>query len=693
MNPLLSRGNGTSNKVTNPTNNLNTATPQVRKTFNRFNNSYNHYTTCNYAEYTPFFVQEMNPADYKGFSSKTQVRTETLDTPLYSGVKMNKDYFFVPYDAILPFNWEKIFKNPSQGDDVPSDANCCVFDFTTKLKSFLGNFVKLLNRFSQSLGEQSEIPAQVYFTFPLVDAFLSASGMCARMGTPFSHLFLFKYQDKLLTWDRLTDILFPLLFPDGAKFGFRYAQSSEEIDYYIVVDNSVSGQVPFITSTSEAYPTIMMSGKDVLALFRYYPSCMQGYNDWIEFFHNPGLNAQSFNAFTTCSLVSFVSANLTDDDKKFNYSRMLAYSLCCAQFFSNGSVDSVYNAQLYRDLMSHFVRNAVPESSASGIYTFLYNGVKTPYDWLSAHFFAPIFANAINPDKPVNTNCIFYLRNIFDLHNCLKYGDYFSGAHTRPLAVGDVTAPVVGNQVSAIDMTKAITYQRFLNVVVKLKNEMKDYLQTIFGTIPAPDYHEAKIISHSEGAVDGFEVANTTSEDQGNLTTLLHNVQEKYEFQLEIDQAGVALGVVSFVASRAYSMVSDRQVHIADRYDMFNPMLQTIGDQPILSIEKNGYGSRPFAYQSRYMEYKQRVNVSSGAFNDKLRSYCIISDSLFEPSNALEVIAQNLTPAYIRLLPREFDRFIKKAGSWSYGNSYHFICEFENQSDDVREADYSPSIL
>ncbi|AXF52266.1 MAG: major capsid protein [Microviridae sp.] len=693
MNPLLIRGNGSSNKATNPTNNLNTATPQVRKTFNRFNNSYNHYTTCNYAEYTPFFVQEMNPADYKGFSSKTQVRTETLDSPLYSGVKMNKDYFFVPYDAILPFNWEKIFKNPSQGDDVPSDANCCVFDFTTKLKSFLQKFVSLLNSFAQSLTEQSDIPAQVYFTFPLVDAFLSASGICARMGTPFSHLFLFNFAGKLLTWDRLSETLFPLLFPAGAKFGFRYSQSESDIDYYIVVDNSVSGQVPFITSTSDAIPIVKMSGKDVLALFRYYPACMQGYNDWKEYFWNPGLNAQAFSPFINCTLVSFVSANLTDDDKKFNYSRMLAYSLCCAQFFSNGSVDSVYNAQLYRDLMSHFVRNAVSESAVAGNYTFLYNGVKTPYDWLSSHFFVTIFESAIDPSKSINTDCIFYLRNIFDLHNCLKYGDYFSGAHTRPLAVGDVTAPVVGNQVSAIDMTKAITYQRFLNVVVKLKNEMKDYLSTIFGTLPAPDYHEAKLISHSEGAVDGFEVANTSSEDQGNLTTLLHNVQEKYEFQLEIDQAGVAIGVVSFVASRAYCMVSDRQVHIADRYDMFNPMLQTIGDQSILSIEKNGYGSRPFAYQSRYMEYKQRVNVSSGAFNDKLRSYCIISDSLFEPSNALEVIAQNLTPAYIRLLPREFDRFVKKAGSWSYGNSYHFICEFENQSDDVREADYSPSIL
>lgn len=222
---------------------------------------------------------------------------------------------------------------------------------------------------------------------------------------------------------------------------------------------------------------------------------------------------------------------------------------------------------------------------------------------------------------------------------------------------------------------------------------MKDYLSTIFGTLPAPDYHESKLVSHSEGSVDGFEVANTTSSDQGNLTSLLHNVKEQFEYDLEIDQPGVALGVVSFVASRAYSLTSDRQIHIRDRYDMFNPMLQNIGDQPVLSIEKSGFFGDPFAYHSRFMEYKQRFNVASGAFVDKLRSYCIISDNLFETSNALEVLARHLTPAYIRLTPREFDRFFVRNGSWSYGNNYHFICEFDNQSDDVREADYSPSIL
>ena len=106
----------------------------------------------------------------------------------------------------------------------------------------------------------------------------------------------------------------------------------------------------------------------------------------------------------------------------------------------------------------------------------------------------------------------------------------------------------------------------------------------------------------------------------------------------------------------------------------------------VTSDVNNDYSGGDNAFPSDF-------GLASGAFVDKLRSYCIISDNLFETSNALEILAPNLTPAYIRLTPREFDRFFVRNGSWSYGNNYHFICEFDNQSDDVREADYSPSIL
>lgn len=681
MNPLYQSASGP-NGVTAPNNPLNDATPPVRHTFNRFNNGYSHYTTANYGEYTPFFNQVCNPADSKKFKSVSQIRTLSLHSPLYSAMKMNKDYFFVPYDAILPNSWQKIYRNPSQGDDVPSDSNTVIpdiriiFEFATRFVAKVSSFFtsnELTDSAITSIGKY------IYLAFPLMDAFFSSSGLLSRLGYNNNHSSVFKIDNTFFpTWDRCSEVLYPMLFPDGVTMPFTFASGG--VGYKFTIGNDSN----FIVN--EHYPDKMsISGRDALSFMRYYPDAIMS-------------NEVEFLAFlkgvrgTHTQPVAFDTTNFISDDALepknlvFNYDQCVAYNLVCAQFYTNGNVDSVYNAELYRDALGSFVK------LFNGTFdTYSFNGINVLYDVASGHYMN-LALRAVVYDESSFVPAFGYLRNIFCIQNALKYGDYFTGSHTRPLAVGDVTAPVVGDSVSAVDITKAIAYQRFLNVVVKLKNSFADYLRNIFGTLPAPDYHEAKFVSHSEGSIDGFEVANTTGDDQGNLVTLLHSVKENFEFELQIDMPGISLGIVSFVASRAYCQTRDRMFMREDRYDMFNPMLQTIGDQPIYGMEKSPLYTTPYGYVQRYMEYKQRYNVASGAFDDVLRTYCIICDSPHASSNALELLSPNVNPVSIRLTPRELDRFFTSV-AWSYGNSFHFICEFDNQLDDVREADYSPSIL
>ena len=703
MNPLFNSGNSSANQATAPSNVANQSTPVVRRSFNRFNNSYSHYTSALYGEYVPFYVQEVNPTDSKKFKSKIQVRTDTLISPLYSRVKMNKDYFFVPYDALLPFNWDKIYKNPSQGDDVPDDASFTVDDFYSSfLPSLLDSFKFAIRGFNElsSFGK-----AFFVFTLPFLDDLFSSSGSFSRLRCPLSHLVSFFFlpqgvpstgKEGHFSWDRFTELLYPALFKDGLSFQL-YLSSSDTTPIYVKIDSSSTDDfMPISISGNQRHASV--TPKTFISLLRYYPQCFVSESS-MRTFDSISLDLSPYVLAQFDTKLMFAPSS--GQDLSLNYSRFAAYSMCCAQFYSNGQVDSVFSAQLYRDMLSSYVNDCYISVESSPVTTFLYNGVKTPYDWLSAHYFqncasqlfsglGSSFSNYSEFSAPLAA--LMYFRSIFDLHNCIKYGDYFTGAHTRPLAVGDVTAPVVGSSVSAIDMTKALLYQKFLNVVVKLKNNISDYLKTIFGTLPAPDYHEAKFVSHSEGPVSGFDVANT-AENQGNLCSLLHDVNENFEFDLQCNQAGVCLGVLSFVSSRAYCMTSDRQCHYVDRYDMYNPMLQGLGDQSILSVEKSGLHAVPFAYQSRYGELKQRTNYASGAFVDKLRTYCIISDSPFIDSNCLEVLSPNLSPAYIRLLPTEFSRFVKQSGSWSYGNDYHFIVEVNNDVDDVLEMEYSPNVL
>ena len=164
MNPLYQAASGP-NGATAPNNSLNDAAPAVRHTFNRFNNGYSHYTTANYGEYTPFFNQVCNPADSKKFKSVSQIRTLSLHSPLYSAMKMNKDYFFVPYDAILPNSWQKIYRNPSQGDDVPTDANTVIpnvrvlFQFAQTFVNKVKNFFNVSDFFNSGNASIFDVPS------------------------------------------------------------------------------------------------------------------------------------------------------------------------------------------------------------------------------------------------------------------------------------------------------------------------------------------------------------------------------------------------------------------------------------------------------------------------------------------------------------------------------------------------------
>ena len=91
----------------------------------KFDLSYHNFLTTSYGEITPFFRMEGVPGDKITLRNSHKVRSYTLKSPLMSDVFMQKDYFAVPMEAILPINWNKVFTNPVVGDDVDaSQVNC-----------------------------------------------------------------------------------------------------------------------------------------------------------------------------------------------------------------------------------------------------------------------------------------------------------------------------------------------------------------------------------------------------------------------------------------------------------------------------------------------------------------------------------------------------------------------------------------
>lgn len=665
MNPLY-QTNDSPNSATQPTKAVNRQGVSVPRSHNTFDMSYFMYKTQHYGILEPFFVMEGVAGDKIPLQSSHDVRTFPMSSPFLSKLKLNKDYFMVPMQAILPNSWEYIFKNPSQGDDVPEDAYCRL--------SLEALFVQIYTFQQKCIDSFSDVQ-NGKFAFRnylgatlLLDIMFSSGSLLYSLGYNTSRVAKIQNDEgNVYSFDQYLDIC----------YGYLDIRS-----FSITLDGKVFNYVSDPTKQDQTH-TYVTKHQAIDLLRQYFPYVT---DSLIAL--NPGVFASKF---------SFLQESFLSD---VDLSRVFAYQLACYQYYVNPQVDFIYNSQLWRDnlftLLSSLISTAAPGESLSP-QTFSMNGISVVYDFVSKHYLNLLFEVFGLLSATSNTfNSVFsFLSFIFGYNSALKFGDYFTDSRTRPYAPGDMNAPVVGNNVSAIDITKSISMQRFLNSVVRLGNNFGDYLRGIFGSTPSPDYHFPKFISHQEFDISGFEVANT-SESQGNLVTNLKSQDDKFAFEVEVDMPCILIGISYFVMPSVYSQTIDRHYFHLDRFDLFNPMLQFIGDQPIDSKELTTYFSGPsdgsFGYQSRFAEYKQRYSIASGGFSDTLPAWAYVVDKVIGAErNILPFI--NQSPYFIRCLSSDFDRFLSGLTGNSLAHDFHFIVVYNNKCVCNRPMEVNPNIL
>lgn len=645
-NPLY-RTNDSPNNSTQPSKAVNRQGVNVRRTHNTFDMSYFHFKTQKFGQYEPFFVMEGVPGDVIPFSNSHNVRALPMSSPFLSSLKLNKDYFLVPNQAIQPNTWEYIFRNPTQGDDVPEDAHN-VFPLFSNGSSVIGSF---LDSFSMSF-HSGNFDKALWCLLSL-ELFLSSGSLLYQLGCK---------------------INVDLIAPDGSVLSF-----DQFFDRFI---NSIS-YISIELDDGRVFNSDDIGKYAVLSLLRFYGSRV-----FIDEISVDGFEDISFNSnFNTV--------------RSINLDRVMAYQLACSQYYVNPNVDFIYNAQLYRDnLYSLWVKAFSDEDGVTGttqIFTFPYNGMIVPYDYCSRAYYQRAFdyiVEGYSDFSVIELPLIFdYLNAIFGLRESLRFGDYFTDSRTQPLAVGDNNVPVVDGSINVIDTSRSIIYQRFRNAVVKLGNNFGDYLRGIFGTEPSPDYHIPKFIIHQDFDVKGFEVSNTTSDSQGNIVTNLNTQDDTYVFEVSVDMPCVILGISSFSIPRAYMQTKDRQFFHENRFDMFNPMLQYVGDQPVYNIERTQKTNEDiFGYQSRYNEYKQRYSVVSGGFTSILPAWTFVADSLYDPVVSFD-IADNQSADFIRAHDYEFNRFLSRIPGYSLGTGFHFIIVYNNKCVANRPMEVNPNTL
>lgn len=636
MNPLY-QSNDSPNGATQPTKAVNREAVRTPNTHNTFDMSYFHYKTQKFGQYEPFFVMEGVPGDTIPFSNSHNVRALPMSSPFLTSLTLNKDYFMIPNQAIQPNTWELIFKNPSQGDDVPEDAQNIFPLFVGANQFVLSTYIDYLKNGSD--------PAKRLYSLMILELFFSSGSLLYNLGYKMNPIF------------RLDDV---------------------DYSFDSFFDHIMNNSTLVVHVDDVYYSSDELGMYQVLSIIRFFGSraVVSSFAPEVD-----------FEYFSVRGLPAY-NEDLTDF---IRMDRLVAYQLACSQFYVNPNVDFIYNAKLYRDNLNNLYNQVIDFP----IQTFDYNGSTILYDFCSQVYYHHIMSKVSDDIEAYDLSYLYdYLSALFGYRESLRFGDYFTDSRTRPLAIGDNVVPVVADGVDVIDMSKSIIFQRFRNAVVKLGNNFGDYLRGIFHTNPSPDYHFPKFIVHQDFVISGNEVSNTTSEDQGNIVTNLNTQDDTYVFQVEVDMPCIIMGISSFSVPRVYMQTKERFFMHRDRFDMFNNMLQYIGDQPVYNIERTDLrpNNEVFGYQSRYNEYKQRYSVVSGGFANILPAWTFVADAMFNPALPDDLVNVQ-SPEFIRAHDYEFNRFMSRVPGVSLGTGFHFIMVYNNKCASNRPMEVNPNTL
>lgn len=669
---------------------VNEATPKNLVSSSFFPQPYHHFTTMRFGEYQPHVVFEGVAKDHLIFRSRHDVRSYTLKAPLMGDIKIKKDYFVIPMECILPKNWDKVYTNPIVGDDVNAfRVGCTVQNFPDLLKKIINSF-KTYITYNPSEEEEpepltDEVTLERQFMYMLTsERFCSAGSLLHNLGYKLSGVVLFGTSDSDRTeFDTAFDKWIAALITNVKSFQIYFGGESNLST--VVLDGSYGSKIFDDPRTYTLHDALCKMRDESFSI------------DSITY--NTGITD-----LPTCPTnLDFASCTGTGKGYPLNLGSLYAYQMVCSHFYSNDHVDYIYSAELYRQNLQGLIDDFGEYFFTDNIsyQTFNYNGVSCQFDITSAEIFTTIvhFINGYFDEQSVGSLKVAYdiLRLIFGLNRSLRYMDYFTGARTWPLAVGDVGAAVADSKVSAIDMTRSIQMQRFLNAVNRGHRKYEEYIKNLFpGAHPREDMHNPHWIGHTDDIIYGSEVDNTGADQltQANsVTSTLRGNADRFAFEIDLDRPCFILGITYFDIERAYWKSIDRMFFHSDRFSMFNPMMQFIGDQPIIraEIDSRNAGNANFAYTLRYMEYKQRFNTASGGFATKaLPSWAFLADSDTRNGDTNNLV---ISPDYIRSRPAELDKFYVSLAGYSLANYFHFLIDNSLDVKANRDMVYAPSIL
>lgn len=661
MNPVNSMADNGQRVGVSPANPINDPSFSSRQGSNTFDLSFQNLLTCRYGEITPFFYMSGLGRDRLELRSSHELRTYTLGAPLMSGLRMRKSTFSVSKKAMMPNSFNYLFVNPVKGRDVPDDAYCFL-DMVTLIKKIAGVAYESYMAYVAGLGTADTFASTAYENlvkcYVLLQNIVSSGSVLDNLGISLSALF-----------KRMSNFDIDIVADEQLNFmASKMGTKTFGISYSLYDPATGENQDSGFTASGTSKSTIF----ELFQLIAQHPDCSVSSPDYTTNYFEP-----------LASMLEAVYNSTYTDKLEINLFKIVAYQMIVSQFYSNDHVDNIYNSDLWLSNMTSLCYAAV----TGGVQTFDYNGVNVIYDTFSNHYLT-LLVNEFDMENMVDVvgrSAMFFLFNLFTFRRSLRYGDYFLSSRPMPLAVGDVTVPVVGQGVNIIDINKNLHIQRFLNAVNRVGSDIVSYARGIFGYTPQEDDARPRFIS-SEVVYVGSDEIDNTAENQGQVNVNMIAQQSNYMFDVDITDECIILGLLSFECTGAYAHSIERDNFHKTRFDSFIPELQHIGDQSVYRVERTGLPSTlPFGYQVRYAEYKFKYNQQHGGFcSDSLKNWAFPVNVESSPI---------LDEDSIRSTPIEFDRYYKSLTYGSLANRFHFQISFANNVRANRAMDYQPNLL
>ena len=647
---------------------------------------YEFYDTLRFGEYHPFTAMEIVPKDIVTAQFKHNIISYTLKAPLMQGIQVKKSIFQVPREAILPFNWEKWFKNPVIGQDIPDDVGTSIAEFWTKVKNMCSPFWTAFKNAIQ--GSEPNTPSAIanfihdmFQTLVFMEYFYSNGSLLKSLNISGSQFFqcLDATGDRTYSFDYIFDKIMNIFSNEfgGSPYvpcAFIATIGGKAYRVYIQVPENVNNTANCLNQ------------REFLCLIRDEPIfTISSVSTYFSSFFNIIKNDQDI----------LLTTIMDDDDEPIDLKRLWAYNLVCAHFMTNDKVDFIYSAELYRQYISELVRKTCLVYNGNETEKFTVNGLEYMYDWMSAAYFN-IVANEFNSDgQNANNEAFAYIATLFSFKRSLRYLDYFTGSRTQPLAVGDVNVQVNSNLVNIVESEQKRFLARMLNAINVAG--MRQYVKELFGVEQAPDWHNPQSLITMADNVYGERVENTGDAQwtkANSITATLTGASDRYAFKMFFDRSSVLVGIAYFDIPRVYAYATERQNMHFDRFDEFQPMMEYIGDQKLYKGELGtpkfvsaGSLMDAFGYKLRNCEYKERYAQCAGGFVESLPGYIFKADIL----ETVNITQQG--SSFIRSFPSELDKFYLSLTGYSNGTYFHFICKWVNLYSAKRPMSYAPTLM